>query len=493
MSPRELLWADSEVYHRRLEKSGIALIAVARALSSDRELISGIDESLIDEFLRLYEWVTRADPDHFTQVWRDPGAYFWIRRAVHFLASCRGEPLGTVEREYCTEIGASSPREALAHHIREFKQFALALGIVSGQTVTFSEPYEAALPLAIPGTPFVVIGDTRATIAGFSNGAIEVLNPQRLLPISNTGSTASSGLRVEVCPTVTCDNVSVFLNPATFHIPGIGIPNRWTQLPLAFQFEHAGLVADALSAIRRFQPWTFSHLAAGLRIIALKPYDQILVNVTASELPGAFVCTVPSDPYVLASSFIHEFHHNTLFGIEERGRFFEPSDQDEIEGENHYSPWVETLRPLHGILHAIYVFIPVFRYWSAIARDGSLSEAQLGFAREQLAQIPAQLQIGVNQLRRHARFTPFGSMLMDELEADAKEAYDEARTMGLTLKTPVIGVTTSGALRPLLRAGRQVTVGETLLEHLEASDVLGECAAEKAMLTAAMNGSELTG
>jgi hypothetical protein len=196
---------------------------------------------------------------------------------------------------------------------------------------------------------------------------------------------------------------------------------------------------------------------------------------------------------VLASSFIHEFHHNTLFGIEERGRFFEASEQDEIEGENHYSPWVETLRPLHGILHAVYVFIPVFRYWSAIARDGSLSEAQLGFAREQLAQIPAQLQIGVNQLRRHARFTPFGSMLMDELEADAKEAYDEARTMGLTLKTPVIGVTTSGALRPLLRAGRQVTVGETLLEHLEASDVLGECAAEKAMLTAAMNGSELTG
>jgi hypothetical protein len=60
--------------------------------------------------------------------------------------------------------------------------------------------------------------------------------------------------------------------------------------------------------------------------------------------------------------------------------------------------------------------------------------------------------------------------------------------MGITLKTPVIGVTTSGALRPLVRAGRQVTVGETLLEHLEASDVLGECAAEKAHLAAEMNG-----
>ena len=485
MSPRELLWADSEVYHRRLEKSGIALIAVARALSADRELVAGIDQSLIDEFSRLYEWIARAQPDHFTQVWRDPGAYFWIRRAVHFLASCRGEPLGTVEREYCTEIGAKSVCEALAHHLREFKQFALALAIVSGKDITFSEPYKASLPLAIPGTPLVLVGDTHATIAGFSNGAIEVLNPHRMLPVSDPRGT---GLRVETCPTVTCDNVSVFLNPATFHIPGIGIPNRWTELPLAFQFEHAGLVSDALSAIRRFQPWTFSHLAAGLQTIALKPYDQILVNVTASELPGAFVCTVPSDPYVLASSFIHEFHHNTLFGIEERGRFFEASDQDEIEGENHYSPWVETLRPLHGILHAVYVFIPVFRYWSAILRDGSLSEGRLAFAREQLAQIPAQLQIGVNQLRRHAKFTPFGSMLMDALAAEANETQDEVRTMGITLKTPVIGVTTSGALRPLVRAGRQVTVGETLLEHLEASDVLGECAAEKAHLAAEMNG-----
>ena len=483
MSPRELLWADSEIYHRRLEKSGIALIAVQRALSADRQLVRGIDE-----FLRLYEWVARADPSQFTQVWRDPGSYFWIRRAVHFLASCRGEPLGTVEREYCTEVGADSPLEALARHLGEFKPFALALGIIAGKDVSFSEPFEALLPLAIPGTPFVLAGDTPATISGFSQGAIEVLNPRRTLPVSDTGSTASNGVRVEVCPIVSCDEVSVFLNPATFHLPGIGIPRGWTELPLAFQFEHAGLVMDALSAIRRFQPWTFSHLAAGLHTIALKPYDEIFVNVTASELPGAFVCTVPSDPYVLASSFIHEFHHNTLFGIEEQGPFFEASDQDEIEGENHYSPWVETLRPLHGILHAVYVFLPVFRFWSAILRDASLNETRLAFAREQLARIPVQLQIGVNQLRRHARFTPLGSMLVEAMATEATQAQEDARTMGITLKTPVIGITASGALRPLIRAGRQVTVGESLLEHLEAGDVLGECAEEKALLAGAVNG-----
>jgi hypothetical protein len=149
MSPKELLWADSEVYHRRLEKSGVALIAVQRALSADRQLVPGIDE-----FLRLYEFVSSADPDQFTTVWRDPSAYFWTRRAVHFLAACRGEPLGTVEREYCVEVGVDNPRKALAYHLADFKKVALALAIVAGKDLAFSAPYEASLPLAIPGTPW---------------------------------------------------------------------------------------------------------------------------------------------------------------------------------------------------------------------------------------------------------------------------------------------------------------------------------------------------
>jgi HEXXH motif-containing protein len=482
MSPKDLLWADVGVYHRRLEKSGIALIAVQRALSADRQLAPGIDE-----FLALYEWVARADAAHFTQVWRDPSAYFWIRRAVHFLASCRGEPFGTPEREYCIELGINTPAKALEHHLHEFKRFAVALAIVSGRDISFSDRYEVELPMAIPGTPLVLVGDSSVTIGGFSEGAIEFLNPPRRLPVSQPGTTVESGIRIEVCPTIHCDEASVFLNPATFRLPGLGISREWTRLPLAFQFEHAPLVSEALSAVRRFQPWTFSHFAAGLHTIALKPYDKSFFNVSASELPGAFVCTVPADPYLLASSFIHEFHHNTLFGIEEQGPFFEASEEDEIEGENHYSPWVETLRPLHGILHAVYVFLPVFRFWNAVLNDASVDEARLAFAREQMARIPAQLQMGVNQLRRHAKLTPFGSELLEAMAAEAAEAQEDARRAGLSMRTPVMGITSRGTMRPLIRAGRQVTVGEALLEHLEASDVLRECAQEKAAIAGALN------
>jgi len=482
MSPKELLWADSEGYQRRLEMSGLALIAVQRVLAADRNLIPDLDE-----FLCLYEWVAGADPQHFTQVWSDPSAYFWVRRAMHFLAGCRGEPLGTSEREYCAELGLESPARALEHHLRDFKRFALSLAVVSATDLAFDQPYTAALPMAIPGTPYVLCGDAHATIAGFSKGAMRLVNPARDLSIATAGSAADQGAHLELCPTVQCHEVGVYLNPATFRLPGLGIPREWAGAPLSFQFEHAKLVEDALEAIRRFQPMTFAHMAAGLHTIALKPEDATFINVTASELPGAFVCTVPADPYVLASSFIHEFHHNTLFALEERGPFFEASEEDAIEGENHYSPWVETLRPLHGILHAVYVFLPVYRYWSTALREGSLNESRKSFAREQLARIPVQLQMGVNQLRRHGKLTPFGAEILDALAAETTEVGEDSRALGMTLRTPAIGLTRRGDMRPLIRAGRNLTVGDMLLEHLDKCDTLSECAAEKAEIVRASN------
>jgi hypothetical protein len=219
-----------------------------------------------------------------------------------------------------------------------------------------------------------------------------------------------------------------------------------------------------------------------LHTIALKPEDGTFFNLSASDLPGSFVCTVPSDPYALAAAFIHEFHHNTLFGIEESGPFFEADGEDEIEGENHYSPWVETLRPLHGILHAVYVFLPVFRFWAAAEEEGVSDEGRRAFARDQLARIPVQLRIGVSQLRRHAHFTPFGARLFEDLATEVAGAEEAARAMGAVLSAPTIGISPSGSLRPFRLDGRAVSVGESLLEHLSSVDVRDECREEKAAL-----------
>jgi HEXXH motif-containing protein len=244
-------------------------------------------------------------------------------------------------------------------------------------------------------------------------------------------------------------------------------------------------VAEALSAIARLQPETFSHFGQAIRAVALKPAREgNFGSISSSELPGAFVCSVPCDSYELAATFIHEFHHNRLYYLEETGPFFESATEDEFEGENHYSPWRETLRPLHGLLHALYVYLPVFRFWAAAVREGGLIGPRLAYAKDQLGRIPFQLRVGVNQLRRHAKFTAFGSMLFEQMARETIDTELEAGGLGVSLDTPAMSLRAGGIFRPTMREGdsRQMTIGETLRAHLERSDIRGECGEEKAFL-----------
>lgn len=469
MNATDLLWTDTGVYRRRLEKSAAALIAVERSLRTEPHRVPGADE-----FLELYERLARADAECFTQVWSDPAAYYWVRRTVHFLAAIHGAPLGVLERSYYAEVGASGPIEALRIHLGEFKRFALAAAMISGGDIVFAEPYSATIPLALPGTDLNLAGSGRVTIRGFRQGRINAV---------------PEGLQVEPCPTVEVGGFRLTLNPSLFNLPGLGFGGEWTLLPLEFQARHSELVTEALSAISRLQSATFSHFREAIRAVALKPTREgNFGSISSSELPGAFVCSVPCDAYELAATFIHEFHHNRLYYLEETGPFFELADEDAqedaIDGENHYSPWRDTLRPLHGLLHALYVYLPVFRFWAAAVREGQLEGLRLAYAKDQIGRIPFQLQIGVSQLRRHARFTSFGSTLFEQMARETAAAEMEARALRVTLATPAISLRAGGIFRPTTDHddNRQLTIGETLLSHLERSDILGECAEEKLLL-----------
>ena len=127
MKPTDLLWTDTGVYCRRLEKSAAALIAVERSLRSETHRVPGADG-----FLELYQWLSCVDAGVFTKVWSDPAAYYWVRRTVQFLAAIHGAPLGTLEHAYCTEVGASGILDALRIHLGEFKRFVLAAAMISG-------------------------------------------------------------------------------------------------------------------------------------------------------------------------------------------------------------------------------------------------------------------------------------------------------------------------------------------------------------------------
>ena len=96
------------------------------------------------------------------------------------------------------------------------------------------------------------------------------------------------------------------------------------------------------------------------------------MNTSFSQLPGAFAVGEARDRLVLAEDFIHEFYHNRLFCIEERGAFFEGQGDGAEPVDSYYSPWRYDPRPLQGLFHALYVFTGVCRYWLSVFGDPQL-------------------------------------------------------------------------------------------------------------------------
>lgn len=483
MDAADLLWTDATLYRRRYEKSAAALIAVQRALRQAAHLPGA------PEFLRLYDFVAGADPEPFTQLWRDPAAYHWVRRTVqlladHFDSRPRAAAQTLDDRAALDHTGA-----ALSGHLRSFAKFALGLGFLTGRDLVLAEPLDVELPAAFPGTELVLTGGGRVRIRSVLDGGLEIDDPRGASRIVEGAGGFPGAPRLQRCPIASVGNARVAMNAPALRISGLEFSDELTDFGLEFQQRHLPLVSAALDAIQRFHPGAFSHLAEIVRVIVVKPAREgSFGTLSSSELPGAFVCSVPTDPLALAADFIHELHHNRLFFIEEGGPLFASDGDDAIEGEHHYSPWRDAPRPLHGLLHAAYVYLPVFQYWSAIWRAGALAGAQRDYACDQLARIPVQVRIGVNQLQRHAHFTPLGSTLFAELAREAARIEGVATTLGVSVRSPAVTCRSNGALRPVVdeRSGRPLTVGQTVLDHLERRDLRGECEAERVDLARAL-------
>jgi hypothetical protein len=71
------------------------------------------------------------------------------------------------------------------------------------------------------------------------------------------------------------------------------------------------LTEQALALTQRHAPVAFAHFEELIRSIALKSSGLgKYTNISHSDLPGSFVCTVVREPYFLADSLINEMYPN---------------------------------------------------------------------------------------------------------------------------------------------------------------------------------------
>ena len=480
MDARAILWDDTAIYLRRYEKAATALIAVQQVLRSRRPL-----RGEEDEFLDLCGSAVSADPEHFTQLWRDPSAYFWVRRAYELLGSCLNPASRTPELEkYCSAIGSAKPQEALALHLEEFKKLIIGLKMISGGERRFRRPMETKLPFSIPGSRYSVTGCGSVRATGIDRRMLEVVyNGESIhLEIGNRPAGADAP-RIAECPMAWRGAYELLLKPEAFYLPGIGAADVLHDVPDCFQEQQVALLEEALELIERHQPFAYEHLCEVVRVIALKPpASGQYSNVSYSDLPGAFILSAFQEPYWIADALIHELFHNRLFFIQE----VEPIliEPDGAETANFYSPWRDDLRPLNGLLHALYVYIQVVRFWSCVWRSGETGGQRKAYVADQAVRGTLGVAIAASQLRRHGRFTKVGAELFAELESEAETAVSAMSALGLSSAVPAMIARPDGeiVLSGIGPHGRPLTVIDTMRQHARRHDVHRQCSDLEAIL-----------
>lgn len=460
-----LIWNDVELFDQRHEKSATALV-MTKQLVEQESALAGLQA----DFLEVYGRVADADPDLFTRVWRDPTAYYWVRLTYELLGSILGEqPLARLARAHCSATDLE-PQEALRRQLSGFKRFALGIAVLAQEDWEFGQPLEVRLPFAIPGTFLSLDGEGEVDVAGFRGGSLLLRHAGREFRLGLVrGERTPSGVVVCEAPRVDWKDCELMLQPHAFNdLPAMIRNDPVVTSGHAYQQGYVDVVRQGLRLMERYHPRAFTQFAEVMTVVAIKPLDVGgYVNVSYSDLPGAFVISATENAYEMADVLIHEFHHNRLFFIEENAPFFEDGE-NAVSDMRFYSPWRGDLRALMGILHGLYVFIPVREFWGNVARDETLDPTERDFARTWVARNTLELSIGAHQLDRHARFTQFGRELFEQLKERVRSLRDEMLADGLTFEQPALTAGDDGVFRPAFSEtdGHRLSVREAVLRHM---------------------------
>jgi uncharacterized protein len=208
----------------------------------------------------------------------------------------------------------------------------------------------------------------------------------------------------------------------------IDMDDRWLRAPFgaSVMFERGTTAAaarplaeEALAIIARWRPALARELericgdVQFVRDPAAHP-DKI-VSFSDNSVPGALYVSVLQsgrmiDAYDLADSLIHEHRHQKLYLLERRVPIVS-SNTKRVK-----SPWRDELRPPSGLVHAIFVFVELRRFWQYVLRQGPVHLRDR--ARSQLADTDRHLAEGFATLR-DCPLTPAGARLGAILEHEA--------------------------------------------------------------------------
>ncbi|CDG52305.1 Radical SAM family protein [Halomonas sp. A3H3] len=191
------------------------------------------------------------------------------------------------------------------------------------------------------------------------------------------------------------DGSAIDVNPAYLHLLveladsfddgqsfDVGRDDQWLRAPFGgaiffegaeLTFEGRALVNSAMAIVRDWRPALAAEMMDVCRAVqfvrdpAADPSK--IVSFSDNSVPGALYVSISQgdyliDPYDLADSLIHEHRHQKLYLLERHAPTIERTAAQVV------SPWREDLRPPSGLLHAVFVFVELRRFWMHVRDRG---------------------------------------------------------------------------------------------------------------------------
>ncbi|HCW1033987.1 cyclophane-forming radical SAM/SPASM peptide maturase YhhB [Pseudomonas aeruginosa] len=237
------------------------------------------------------------------------------------------------------------------------------------------------------------------------------------------------GQQVAVGPNY-LDHLEMIHNEGTLRALRIGEQDEWLRAGFgdAISFNDEAicaigkdLVAKALEIVGTWRPTLLDELLLACSAIQFitdtTAHPEKIVSFSDNSVPGALYVSIVQgdsyiDPYDLADSLIHEHRHQKLYLLERR------IDLIESTATKVVSPWREDLRPPSGLLHAIFVFVELRRFWIYAAEHGPARIYKR--AINQITDTDTHLQQAFETIKS-CPLTPWGEQLVAVLASAARE------------------------------------------------------------------------
>ena len=168
---------------------------------------------------------------------------------------------------------------------------------------------------------------------------------------------------------------------------------------------------EALAIVERHMPALRREIDVVLQQVVPVGYDeQRHLSASYQEAIGTIYLSLHPNPRTMAEALIHEFSHNKLHALLERGAVLE-----DAFAPLYASPVRPDPRPLHGVLLAVHAFLPV-----ALLYERMLVDDERPDLRARYQEIVAGNHEAAATLRAHARPTALGAPLLAEVERWAR-------------------------------------------------------------------------